>query len=421
MKSKQRRGGMSFISASAIAMLIANMAYSNPLVAQSNSINYAFSGYGTLGYAFLNDENAEYRTGEGISGATDKGSVEVDSRIALQFDAAFGSQFSSSVQLIARQDESGDVGAQVEWGFLRWLPADTVELRFGRMSLPVFSLSDSREVGYANVTLRPPEDVYAQIPLRRFTGADLTVESLVLDSLVSLQLYAGYAREEIFNDLEPDANPILGVSTWVERGPVKARFNFTRTDMDINSRSQSIVRLRQGVNAVLAATPELGPVLNSVRADVSEERSILNFASFGLSAEFSRLFVDIELAQRRADNWVADINSWSIVGGSRFGKYTPYVFASAHEDIQTDRRVALPASPLLDPLEAGINALYEPRTQSTVGLGLRYDLSERIALKSQAELITREVSGISFNRNVDDGSDTGDDVVLMSVVVDFVF
>lgn len=421
MMVKKYRAGNGCISNGAIAVLLFNLIFSNPAIAQSGSLDYAFSGYGTVGYALLNDENAEYRTGEGVSGATDNGSFKVDSRFALQFDASFTPRISSSLQVITRQDETGEAGAQIEWGFLRLLPARNIEIRVGRMSLPVFSLSDSLEVGYANVALRPPEDVYSQIPLRRFNGADITVETLVSDSLLKLQLYTGYAREKIFNDLEPDSRPTLGLSTWIERGPYKARFNVTQAQIDLDSRTQAIVNLRQGIDAVLAQSPELGPVLNSVRSDVSGERRAMTFASFGLSAEFERFFYDIEFAQRRAGNWLVDVNSWSIIGGIRVGRFMPYFLVSEHRDAQSDRRVNLPDSSLLDPIEAGINTLYLPRTQSTVGAGVRYDLSESMALKSQIELLSREEGGISFVRNTDDGSDTGDDVVLLSVVLDFVF
>jgi len=382
---------------------------------------FTYSGYGTLGYAWLNDENAEYRTGEGESGATDKGSFGIDSRIALQLDGTYDSRLSGSLQVIVRQDETGDPGAQLEWGFLRFLPGERIEIRAGRMSLPVFSISDFREVGYANVLLRPPEDVYSQIPLRRFNGIDVTAESLLFGSLVTVQFIGGSAREKIFNDLEPDIKQLLGLSAWIERGPIKARANFTSAEIDIDSRSETIAGLRQGVDATLAQVPDLSGKLNPVKAELSGESKELTFASFGLSAEFDSYFVDVEYASRRIDNWVVDVNSWSIAAGVSIGRFSPYAFVSSNKDAQSDRRVDLPDSPELNALEAGINSLYAPRSQNTSGVGLRYELTEKIALKSQLEFISREDIGISFRRLGDDGNDAGDDVVLFSSVIDFVF
>jgi len=211
--------------------------------------------YGTLGYAWLNDENAEYRTGEGLNGATNEGSFAVDSRIALQLVGAFNSIFSTGGQVVARQNEKGDPGAEREWGFLGIQAADRVAIRLGRMSLPTFSLSDYREVGYASVLLRPPEDVYVQVPLTRFNGADVTVESLVRGALMTVQVFGGVAREKIFNDLEPELKPIVGLSGWVEGGPFKVRANLSVGQIDIDSRSASYDRLSQGIDFTLQNAP----------------------------------------------------------------------------------------------------------------------------------------------------------------------
>jgi len=383
--------------------------------------NFTISGYGTLGYAWLDDKNAEYRTGEGKSGANNEGSFEVDSRIALQLDGTFSSRLSGSLQAIARQDESGDLGAQLEWGFLRFLPSERIELRVGRMSLPVFSISDFREVGYANVLLRPPEDVYSQVPIRRFNGADITVESLVLGSLITVQLIGGTAREKVSNGLEPDIKQLLGLSTWIERGPIKARVNITGAEIDINSRSESIKRLLQGIDLTLTLVPELGNKLDPVKADLTSEPAALIFTSFGLSADFDSYFVDFEYASRRIDNWVGNVDSWSVVAGFSIGRFDPYVFVSSNKNLPSGQRVTLPDSPELSALELGINRLYAPGSQSTTGAGIRFDLTEKIALKSQLEFISRDNIGISFSRLSDDGSDSGKDVMLFSSVIDFVF
>ncbi|MFK7995082.1 MAG: hypothetical protein AB8B87_13140 [Granulosicoccus sp.] len=121
-----------------------------------------------MGYAVLDDAAAEFRTGVAIDGADDSGSLEVDSRIGLQMDAAFDTDLSATLQLIAREAEEGDAAAELEWGFLRWLVTDHMAIRAGRMSLPVYSTSDYRDVGFANPYLRPSAELYGMIPLRPF-------------------------------------------------------------------------------------------------------------------------------------------------------------------------------------------------------------------------------------------------------------
>ena len=383
----------------------------------------AFSGFGTLGYATLDGEGAEYRTGAARDGADEDGSFEVDSRLGLQLDATFSPAWSATLQGVARQDESGDPGAVLEWGFLRWLPTDALAVRAGRMSLPVFAVSDYREVGYANLLLRPIEDVYSLIPLRRFEGIDATLDTEFGDTLVRWQALYGQARERIFNDLEPDARDSFGLSVALERGPARVRLSHVRSQLDIDSRSAGIAALRAGIDRALGQVPRGAAGLEDLARDFSGERVPLRFVALGLSLDLGRVFADAEYARRRIDNWVSDSDGWSIAVGARVGPVRPYGFVSGLYEPGGDRRVDLPDGVGLDALEAGINTLYEPRDQRTVGLGARWDPVTNLAVKAQVERISREVRGISFLRTTDDPAepDPGEDVTLLSLAVDVVF
>lgn len=380
------------------------------------------SGFGTLGYAVLDDDNAEYRTGEARDGASASGSLEVDSRLGLQADAVFTERWSATVQAIVRESESGEPAAALEWGLLRWLPTDRIAVRVGRIGLPAFAISDYREVGYASVLLRPAEDVYSQIPLRRFDGADITVDGEIGDTLLQGQLFYGQAREKIFSELEPDARDSIGISGTLERGPFKVRISHVSADIDIDSGSAGVARVRAGIAQAQALVPSLAALAD----DFAGKRVPFQFNSLAVGVVLDRVFVDLEFAQRRVESWVPDVDSWALAIGTQFatplGTVRPYVFLSAVEETQGDRRVDLPENPLLDPLEAGINVFYEPRDQNTIGVGARLNLSDHVSLSAQVDQISREARGISFFRPlVDDDSDEGNDVMLFSAAIDFIF
>ncbi len=391
-------------------------------LAQPIAPDITFSGFGTLGYAVLDDANAEYRTGEAIDGADDSGSLEVDTRLGVQMDAVFSDRFSSTFQLIAREAEDGDAAVELEWGFLRWLATENIAIRLGRMSLPVYSNSDFREVGYANPYVRPPEDLYSMIPLRRFNGADITLDHEWRDSLFRWQLFAGQSREEIFDDLAPDAEQALGLSVIVDRGPARVRLSHVDTEVDIDSGNANVTAIRGAIAQTLSAAPALNSLLGPVAEDFAGERVPLSFDSVSVNLDFDPVFIDAEYTRRRVDSWVSDVDGWALAVGTRMGRFQPYVYVSQLSEPEGDRRIALPDSPALNQLEGGINQFYAPRDQQTVGIGTRYDLSANFAIKAQVDRISREEVGISFNRaSQDDGSDEGEDVTLFSVVVDFIF
>lgn len=387
-------------------------------LAQSIVPDISFSGFGTLGYAVLDDENAEYRTGEAQDGADKDGSFEVDSRYGLQMDAIFTPVLSATVQGIIREAEDGDPEAQLEWGFLRWLATDNLTFRLGRMSLPVYALSDFREVGHAYPWLRPPEDVYSQIPLRRFEGADVTLDTQWNQTFVRWQVFAGQARERIFENLEPDARNSLGASIVIERGPATVRLSHVRADVDVDSNNANVTQIRQGIAQAQAMVPSLAAIAD----DFAGVRVPLTFSGVALNLDFTRVFAEVEYTQRRVDSWVSDVDGISVAVGARFGRFRPYVHLSSLDEPEGDRRVNLPDDVGLDALEAGINGFYEPRDQQTVGLGARWDVSPQVALKAQIDHVSRDEIGISLLRlNADDGTDQGDDVTLYSIVVDFIF
>ncbi|MFK7995085.1 MAG: hypothetical protein AB8B87_13155 [Granulosicoccus sp.] len=391
-------------------------------LAQTAVPDVTFSGFGTLGYAVLDDKNAEFRTGVAIDGADNRGSLEVDTRLGLQMDTVFNPAFSATFQLTAREAEDGDAAVELEWGFLRWLVTDNISIRAGRMSLPVYSNSDFREVGYAMPYLRPPEDVYSMIPLRRFNGADITLDHVWANALFRWQFFAGQTREDIFDNLTPDADQAFGISITVENGPARVRISHVDSQVDIDSKNANIAALRAGIAQVQQSVPTLAPILDPVASDFAGESVPLTFDTIALSLEFSRVFIDAEYTRRRIDNWAPDVDGWSLALGTRVGKFQPYVHISKLSEPDGDRRVSLPDNPSLTPVETGINLFYAPRDQNTIGIGTRFDLSPSIALKAQLDRISREEIGISFNRiTVDDGSDNGDDVTLFSAVVDFVF
>jgi len=400
--------------------------------AQSAFPYFDVSGYGTIGYSILDEENVEYRTGEALDGADTDGSFELDTRLALQLDAVFTPQWSAALQGVVRESEDGDPAAQIEWGFLRWLPTNNLEVRAGRMSLPVFANSDFREVGYAIAQLRPPEDVYTVIPLRRFEGADITYDTQIGGqseaTLLRFQLYAGRAREKIFEQLEPDAKNIIGTNLQLERGPLTVRLGYVSADLDIDSGTEGVTQVRNGIVLATNLATSMGSTalveqLNSIAEDFAGERVPMRFAALGARLDFNRFFADAEYVQRRVENWVPDVDSYSITVGTRYRSLRPYVFASAMVSATDDLRVSFPAP--FGMLEDGINLFYEPRDQQAVGIGTRWDITPNFALKGQVERLSRDVRGTSFLRlDVDRFSevpDPGEDVTLFSVVLDFVF
>jgi len=233
----------------------------------NNSFAYSFrplitlSGFGTVGYAILDDPFAEYRTGAAIDGADDRGSFAVDSRLGLQMDIDFNPAFTSTFQLFAREAEGGDPKAELEWGYLRWQATDAISIRAGRVSFPVYANSNFREIGYATPYLRTSEFLYALGPLRRINGADITLEQELANNTIKLQAIAGRSNEDIFNDLTLNSDPMLGIAISVENGPMQIRLSHAYSDLDIDSGNAGVAAVREGIEQIQLLLPEVAAAL----------------------------------------------------------------------------------------------------------------------------------------------------------------
>lgn len=382
----------------------------------SAEVEIDFSGFATLGTSWVNGNNAEYRSNLAQDGADKSGTLVLDTRIGLQSDLQITPRLGGTVQLLAQEGYDGDPLLDVEWAFGRIEVNDSWIVRFGRLALPVFNLSDFRYVGLSMTPIRPPEDVYAQLPIGSFDGVDFIGNYELGNTSANVQLYYGGVDENGYDGLSAEAADAHGINIVLERGIARLRLGYLNTRILIES-AQTIT-LAQGLAQVLPLIPTLEPLADSL----GQTKSDMTMTAIGLNLDFDRVFINTEFARRNMNNWVPDVDSWSILVGLRQGRLTPYVFASAFRETEGDRLISLPEIPLLQELQTGLDLLLEKRNQNSFGMGARWVLAPSMSLKVQIENVSRDQTGVSLLRTTEVNSlDTGDDVVLFGITLDVVF
>ena len=131
---------------------------------------FSLSGFGTLGLVRTSTDDAQFALFGQTRGADKDASAEVDSKLGVQVGAKFSDVFSGTLQVLTKSNGKGNFTPGVEWAFLKAQVTPGLALRAGRMGAPFFAVSDFRDVGYANTALRPPKDVYDQVPVSHFDG-----------------------------------------------------------------------------------------------------------------------------------------------------------------------------------------------------------------------------------------------------------
>ncbi|MBC7681438.1 MAG: hypothetical protein H7172_03815, partial [Ferruginibacter sp.] len=331
---------------------------------------WKFSGFGTLGAVVSSTDQAEFRSSLRQSrGADESGDLGVDSRLGLQANFKLNETFSAVAQVLTSRRDGSDKPV-VEWLFGQAAVTPWLDLRAGRMVLPVFLFSDTRSVGYAQHWVRAPQEAYSAYPPSSFDGGMVQLHSSVGDVNMNLQVSAGQAAAKLFvsnREATLTYDKLYSVNLTAERGDWTARIGRTQSPkVDIAN---------------------LGPLPPS--DDV--------FSGAGLQYDNGKLLVVSEYLTRRNSAKTLDSNGYYASAGYRFGSVMPYL-TSSHTEAKGLRN-------------AGTSG-------STQAVGVRWDALKNVALKTQLERLKPTTQDVHATPAF---STTKPKFNVLSVTADFVF
>lgn len=372
---------------------------------------FSLSGFGTLGAVKISTDDAVFKLPYQTRGARTDWSAEVDTRLGAQVNAKFNPMFSATAQVLVGQNGEGNYTPKLEWGFAKAQVTPALSLRVGRMGAPFFAVSDFRHVGYANLWVRPPSDVYNQVAsFSYFDGADATYQANVGSATLTGTVLAGTSSAKVTRTPVKLKNIVgLNLTAELDNG-ISLRFGHVNTRITVDSADLI------GLVAALKTTPWA-----SVGQQLSGDNKKASFTGVGASYDSGTLVLAAEITKRKTETYVPDTTGWFVSAGYRVGKFTPYAFISKVKVDDANVVNTIPAGlpgaagalkPGVDGLVGGQNA-----TQDSKAFGVRWDAYRSIALKGQFEQIKPETVGFfGGGRNLH-----GVKVNVYSMVVDFVF
>lgn len=358
-------------------------------------VTYKLSGYGTIAATATDESGMEFRSSLNQStGPGKRPEFGPDSRLGLQGVVNFGSGLSLTGQLLgqrrrtdasARSNEDFNVG--FEWLYGQYSPTSNIDVRLGRVVLPAFMISDSRNVGYTQPWLRAPLSVYAAMPLTTVDGAQALFRIPMGSSILTIQPSYGESPYNISSGalvLKTTAHPVSSLNVSWEMGDWLVRAGQVRGTSYLNG---------------LVLNPALvGAPLNHKMKDV--------FSSAGLQYDNGTAVVMAEYAQRKQNDIdpsyfpgfgiggrpLAESRSWYVAGGWRFGKWLPLLSYGENKDTIRKDTTRVPSA------------------------SLRYDVMTNVALKAQWSRYDAKDGSAFVNR--DPSKHT---VHVFAAGVDFVF
>ncbi|RZA31578.1 MAG: hypothetical protein EOP92_30495 [Lysobacteraceae bacterium] len=386
------------------------------------------SGFGTGALTYADTRHAEFARPNQAEGSSRDFRTGIDSNLGLQADMPVNSWLSLTAQGLVRKDAEASYGAELSWAFAKARISDALSVRVGRVGLPVFMISDYRNVGYANHMVRPSAEVYSQVPFNSVDGVDVTWQHSFGDTTLTSQLAYGSVKSPVSGDIHVKGRKLAALNVSAEHGPFTVRAGHATGKITIDD-SASLNTLVAGLRAAGAGYrfAQLPVLANDIQANGKKA----SFSSLGLAMDWNDIVVQTEFAKRKSDTYINDTSAWYVMGGYRIGKFMPYV---SHAELKIDSAVvntvpaACPAgypaacTPTMQQLGAGVRRL--PNTgvgqgeQSTSTIGLRWDFASSVALKAQIDRV-KPKNGNGLFINVQPGFKG--DVVVGAVALDFVF
>jgi len=324
---------------------------------------FAFSGFGTVGVVRTNTDQAQFgRDRQSYGGADTNATANVDSNLGLQATATVNKWLSGTVQLLTIKRTTEDhLTTEAEWGFVKVVPMQGLSVRGGRLAVPMFLVSDSRNIGYANNWLRAPNEVYGLVSFRRLQGFDVSYQMPIGSTTLTMTALTGTSVTK-YGTTHFNMKDVRGANLQLETDWATFRVGKVEAKYDT------------------VAAPAY------------------SFTGVGVSVDHNNIVAQAEYVQKRAPTVTfAEADGWYAMGGYRYAAFLPYVSHAS-----TKPKTVQPSN--------------TSGTQKTTAVGLRWDAFKSAALKFQLEHIdTAGTKGVSFSGPV------SSPVTAASASVDFVF
>lgn len=387
--------------------------------------NLSVKGFATLGLTHSDNQRADFVANRYFypqgAGYNDNLTINVDSRAGVQIDWQATPGVSLTGQLLSRQFASGDWIPQLEWAFAKVNIIPNADLRFGRIRPAIYLLSDYLDVNYANPWIRPPIEFYSPAPMTRMEGIDLLWRPTTGELSWLVQPYIGKTKIDLTSDTQLEVNKIRGINVTTTVKDFTFRGGYIETYLTANA--PRFTAAFNGLSLICARGDNIA--CNQIPLLIPENKKS-TFASLGLGWDNGQQFLSGEWGKRESDSSIATTTSWYLSGGSRLGKWTPYLTYSQlmnnSPTIFTNGLTSL-TNTIITALR-----LNNPMDQTTTTLGLRYDVAKNTALKVQWDHVNTHCQSISqgtcgglFVEQQPGFSNSPQNANLVSLAIDVVF
>jgi len=355
------------------------LAVAAALPSLASAVDFSYSGFSTAAYAQSDTDEANVGYAAQPDGINSDGSFETDSKVGVQATARFNDLVSATVQGVAYADMTGDWKPRLDWAYVRLQALRNLSLRAGYLRAPTFMYSDSVFIGYANVWVRPPLEVYNLSPVYQMRGIDATWRTTVGPVQVAVNPYFGDAEVDVPTGTI-EVPEWYGLATTAEYGSLMVRVGYSEVELGTSPRSQ----LGPLADTLRSIPASLCGACASEADHLDLKGTKIEYFNVGAQFDDGANFAAAEYGKASTGNYIIVGKSGGYATyGHRFGNFMPYATYSLLRRDQITQSNSIPAVGPLAALNAAVNGVLASSNgdQDSYGIGVRYELPALSVLK----------------------------------------
>lgn len=373
---------------------------------QTASLTDKFQFNGFISGAYISADNDA-----GYNYSDNSTNLSQDSKLGFQGTFSISDNTQAVMQLMMRGEYDWEVEA--EWAYLSHKFDNGVQLRGGKLRVPLFMYSDYLDVGYAQPFARPPEEVYGTIPFSSYTGAGITYDVEYDESTLSMQAFGG---ESDVKNTNVNLSNLMGANlSWTDEvWTLRGVYATAVLDGDITRSA------RVNNSSLPAPILPAGAYLTVESTILTLDDARGEFIGVGASYDNGEMLAVLEWTRAETDGAYPDTDAGYITLGYRIKAFTPYVTVAYLESQDNDERMPVSA-------QTALQKIVFNQERTAYSLGLRWDALDNVAVKfdlTYANEFGDTSGGLSANSatfNPLTGAFMYDDTLVYTVKFDAVF
>ena len=400
----------------------------------ATAIEWQASGFGTLGYAYENEDDIAYRRDiTHTAKVADNGSFDTDSNIGVQLDAMLNHQWSLTTQWLLDNSVENDFDELTELAFIRYVPNEHWSFRAGRIGVSAYIAADSRDIDFAHLWVRPPQELYGGIVFNSLDGVGVSYFSN--NSHFNWSLELEYGRNEQMGEVpqtiesyKAEIEDVISASFEVEQGPWTWQLSYAHVGSLSVAQGASINSLQNQLGQLSALNiPQISQEAAIAQNLITLEGEKVDYYQAAVHYFDGLWTLKTELFHINADkeSIPQGTGGYGMLGYT-VNSVTPYIIYSrfspehSYYQAESDWSVVDPSFALLQTgAQVGINSVRID--QQTYSLGMRWDIAPQFALKAQVDYIDIEDYGYGLWAADVSAISQGRDAQVYSLNLNFIF